>query len=123
MASNRVQRTNEDIRMRLSEILREVKDPRVQQGLISVVATETTSDLMHCKVFVSVLGLKSEKELLKGLKSASGWLRRELGSSLHIRHVPELHFELDHSIEHGAHINSILSGLNIRSDEEEEEEE
>ena len=118
MASSRIQRTNEDIKLRISELLREVKDPRVQQGLISVVATETTSDLSHCKVYVSVLGLQSEKELKKGLKSASGWLRRELGSSLQLRHVPELHFELDHSIEHGAHINKILSGLDIPKDEE-----
>lgn len=119
MASNRMQRTNEDIKMRLSELLRDVKDPRVQQGLVSVTATETTSDLMHCKVYVSVLGLKSEKELMKGLKSASGWLRRELGASLRLRNVPELHFELDRSIEYGAHINGILSGLDIKSDEEE----
>lgn len=121
MASNRIQRTNEDIRARLSELLREVKDPRVQQGMLSVVAAETTNDLMHCKVYISVLGLQSEKELSKGLKSASGWLRRELGSSLHLRHVPELHFELDHSIEHGAHINEILSGLDIPADEDEED--
>lgn len=120
MASNRIQRTNEDIKHRLSELLRQVKDPRVNQGLISVIATETTNDLSHCKVYVSVLGLQSKKDFMKGLKSASGWLRRELGAGLKLRHVPELHFELDHSIEHGAHINKILSGLDIPRNEGEE---
>ncbi|MBR6259656.1 MAG: 30S ribosome-binding factor RbfA [Oscillospiraceae bacterium] len=121
MASNRLQRTNEDIKIRLSELLREVKDPRVSSALVSVTATETTSDLSHCKVYVSALGIESEKEFMKGLKSASGWLRHELGSSLRLRNVPELHFEFDRSIEYGAHINKMLSELNISSDEGEGE--
>ncbi len=121
MASNRLQRTNEDIKIRLSELLREVKDPRVSNALVSVTATETTSDLSHCKVYVSALGIESEKEFMKGLKSASGWLRHELGASLRLRNVPELHFEFDRSIEYGAHINKMLSELNISSDNEEGE--
>lgn len=118
MASSRIQRTNEEIKLRLSELLRHVKDPRVNQGLISVTAAETTSDLSHCKVYLSVLGLQSEKDFMRGLKSASGWLRRELGAGLQLRHVPELHFELDHSLEYGAHINKILSELEIPKMEE-----
>jgi ribosome-binding factor A len=118
MASNRIQRTNEDIKHRLSELLRQVKDPRVNQGMISVIAVETTNDLSHCKVYVSVLGLQSEKDFMRGMKSASGWLRRELGASLKLRHVPELHFSLDRSLEHGAHINSILSELDIQETRE-----
>ena len=121
MASNRLQRTNEDIRLRLSELLREVKDPRVQQSLVSVTATETTSDLKHCKVYVSALKLDSEKDFMKGLKSASGWLRHELGASLRLRNVPELHFELDHSIEYGAHISKLIDDLGITHDGEESE--
>ena len=122
MASNHIQRINEDIRLCLSEKLRQVKDPRVQQGgLISVVRTDTTGDLRYCKVYLSVLGQVDEKELKKGLKSCSGWLRHELGASLSLRYTPELIFELDHSIEHGAHINQIIRDLDIESDETETE--
>ena len=114
MASNHIARINEDIRLCLASRLREVKDPRVNQGdLLSVVRTETTGDLRYCKVYLSTLGEVNEKELKKGLKSCSGWLRRELGSALSLRYTPELIFELDHSIEHGAHINELISQLDI----------
>lgn len=109
MPGYRLDRTNDDIRIVLSELLRSIKDPRVQQGMISITRTETTGDLKYCKVFVSVFGLENEKEFKKGLKSASGWLRRELGHRLSLRNTPELIFELDDSIEHGAHINKIMS--------------
>ena len=109
MAGYRIDRTNDDIQLVLSELLRSIKDPRVNQGLLSVVRTETTGDLRYCTVFLSVFGLRDEKELKKGLKSASGWLRRELAHRLNIRYTPELIFELDTSIEHGAHINSIIN--------------
>ena len=122
MASNHIQRINEDIRMCLSEKLRQVKDPRVQQGgLLSVVRTDTTGDLRYCKVYLSVLGDVDEKELKKGLRSCSGWLRRELGASLSLRYTPELIFELDHSIEHGAHISQLLEDLNIPEEKTETE--
>jgi ribosome-binding factor A len=121
MISNKMRRTNEEIRLALSSLIRNVKDPRVQQGLISITAVETTSDLHYCKVYISVLGLRSEKELKQGLKSASGWLRRELGRSLQLRSVPELTFELDKSIEHGAHINEILNELESREENGEDE--
>ena len=120
MASNRLQRTNEDIRLTLSSLLRSVKDPRVQQGMISITGVQTTGDLKYCKVYLSVLGLSSEKEFMRGIKSASGWLRRELGQKLSLRNVPELMFELDRSIEHGARINEILSGLDIPEDDGDE---
>ena len=122
VASTRMQRTNEDIKMVLARLLSEVKDPRVQQGLLSITATETTGDLKYCKVYLSVLGLRSEKELLQGLKSASGWLRRELGSRMKLRNVPELIFQLDKSMEHGAHINQILRNLDVPTEEEADEE-
>ena len=124
MASNHIARINEDIRLCLASKLREVKDPRVNQGdLLSVVRTETTGDLRYCKVYLSVLGDVNEKEFKKGLKSCSGWLRRELGSSLSLRYTPELIFELDHSIEHGAHINDLISQLDIPEDSGEEADE
>ena len=124
MASNHIQRINEDIRMCLSEKLRQVTDPRVRQGdLLSVVRTDTTGDLRYCKVYLSVLGDVDEKELKKGPRSCSGWLRRELGASLSLRYTPELIFELDHSIAHGAHINQLLEDLHLPGDEPETEEE
>ena len=117
MANNRLARTNDDIQRVLSELLRSVKDPRVQQGMISVTRVETTGDLRYAKVWLSVYGMKDEKEVRRGLKSASGWLRRELGSSMSLRYTPELVFELDHSIEYGAHINQLIENLDIQHDE------
>lgn len=120
MASNKLQRINEDIRLALSGILREVKDPRVQQGMISVTGVDTTGDMKYCKVYLSVFGLKSEKDFMKGLKSASSWVRRELGMKVKLRNVPELIFTLDKSIEYGAHINQIINGLEISEEAEDE---
>ena len=118
MASNRIERTNSDIRFVLSRLLSEVKDPRVSGKMISVTRVETTGDLRYCKVWLSVLNLENEKEFRKGLKSASGWLRKELGSSLSLRNTPELVFEIDRSIEYGAHINAVLESLDIRHEED-----
>ena len=123
MANNRLARTNDDLQRVLSEMLRNVKDPRVQQGMISVTRVETTGDLRYAKVWLSVYGLKDEKEFRRGLKSASGWLRKELARSMNLRYTPELVFELDHSIEYGAHINELISSLDIRQDEEDAAEE
>ena len=122
MSSNKIARINDDIQRVVSARLRDVKDPRVQQGMISVTRVETTGDLRYSKIWLSVMGLKSEKEFKRGLKSASGWLRRELGASLNLRYTPELVFELDHSIEYGAHINEVLNSLDIRQDGEAEDE-
>ena len=114
MPSKKLGRINEDIRLVLSEILREIKDPRVQQGMISVTATDATGDLKYCTVYVSVFGLKNEKDFMKGIKSASGWIRRELGHRLKLRNTPELVFRLDNSIEQGAHINRLIAEVTAR---------
>ena len=119
MPSNKLARTNDDIQLVLSKLLREIKDPRINQGMLIVTRVETTGDLKYCKVWISVLGLENEKEFKKGLRSASGWLRRELGNSLKLRNTPELIFELDHSIEYGAHINELINSLDIKRGEEE----
>jgi len=118
MASNKIQRINEDIQRVLADRLREVKDPRVQQGLISIVSVDTSGDLRWCKVFISVLGLQNAKEFNKGIQSASGWLRREIGNTLNLRYTPELVFVLDDSIAHGAHISKVLEQLEHPSEEE-----
>ena len=117
MASNKIARINDDIQFCLSRLLRDVKDPRVQQGMISVTRVETTGDLRYAKVWISCMCMENEKEFKKGLKSASGWLRRELGSAVNLRYTPELVFEIDHSIEYGAHINNLISSLEIESEE------
>ena len=111
MASNKLARTNDDIQRVLANLLTQVKDPRVQQGMISVTRVETTGDLRYSKVWLSVLGMENEKEFKKGLRSASGWLRHELGTVLDLRYTPELVFEIGHSIEEGAHISALIEQL------------
>ena len=123
MASARIGRINDDIQRILADRLRQVKDPRVSdQGMITITRVDTTGDLRYAKVWLRVYGLKDEKEFKKGLKSASGWLRRELGSALKLVYTPELVFEVDHSIEYGAKISGILDNLNIPELPEEEAE-
>ena len=115
--STRIGRVNDDIQLALSSLLRQVKDPRVQQGMISVTRVETTGDLRYAKVWLSVLGELNEKEFRRGLKSCAPWLRRELGSSLSLRYTPELVFEIDHSIEYGAKISRMIEEIE-ESDEQ-----
>lgn len=115
MASNKIQRINEDIQRELSGLLRNIKDPRLQQGMISITGVDTTGDLRYTKVYISVLGEFDEKELKKGLKSASGYLRREIGNRLKLRYTPEPIFELDPSIARGAHISKLLNELEVNS--------
>ena len=107
MPSNRIGRVNEEIQRELAALIPAVKDPRVQ-GLISITRVDTTADLKYAKVFVSVLDKPASAQALKGLKSASGWLRRELGRALNLRHTPELSFVRDDSIDKGAHILDML---------------
>ncbi len=109
MASNRINRINEEIQRELSALFRQLKDPRVSStGMVSITHVDTTSDLRYAKVYVSVLDKSQEKEVLKGLKSASGFLRRELGQALRLRYTPELQFIGDDSIQHGARILEVL---------------
>lgn len=120
MASNRIGRINEEIQRELSELLRNVKDPRVQKTMLSITRVETTTDLRYAKVFVSFYDKSCAKEELKGLKSAGGYLRRELGSRLSLRYTPELVWTEDDSITHAAHIMDILATLDIPEDDENE---
>ena len=112
MASNRIRRINEEIQRELAALIPNVKDPRVT-GMISVTAVDTTTDLRYAKVYVSMLDKSSAKEVVKGLKSAAGYLRRELGHRLNLRYTPELVFEEDNSIDHGAHILELLRDPNV----------
>ena len=110
MASNRIGRINEEIQRELSALIPAVKDPRVS-GMISVTAVETTPDLRYAKAYISVLDKENGERVLKGLRSASGCLRRELGSALKLRYTPELVFQLDDSIDKGAHILELLRSV------------
>jgi len=112
MASNRIGRINEEIQRELSTLIRSVKDPRVT-GMISVTAVDTTPDLKFAKIYISVLDKSDCTQVLKGLKSASGWLRRELGRALQLRYTPELTFVRDDSIDQGAHILDLLRDPNV----------
>ena len=109
MASNRISRINEEIQRQISADIRRLKDPRVSgSGMVSVTRVDTTVDLRYAKIYVSVLDKSQEKDVLKGLKSAGGFLRRELGSALGLRYTPELIFEADDSIAYGAHILEVM---------------
>ena len=111
MSFNRINRINEEVKRELSIIIRNLKDPRISD-FASVIAVDITRDLRWCKVFINVMGdEKSQKDTLAGLKSAAGFIRREIGEKVDLRVSPEILFELDHSIEHGAHINEILNKL------------
>ena len=119
MPSNRIDRISEEVMRVLAELLPTVKDPRLQGGLLSIVRCEVTNDLRWCKVYVSVLGPCDPKDLKKGFKSCSGYLRRQLAHTLSLRYTPELLFVLDDSISEGAHINALLHQLPELAKEEE----
>ena len=108
MASNRIGRINEEIQREMANLLRAVKAPRLQGGLVTITHVDTTSDLRYAKIYISALDKSQEKDMMKGLKSASGYLRRELGSALRLRYTPELQFVADDSIQQGAHIREML---------------
>ena len=116
MAQNRIGRINEEIQRELSSLIRTLKDPRVQNAMISITGVDTTGDLRYAKVFVSVLEKDKSKDVLKGLKSAGGYLRREIGSKLQLRYTPELVFEEDDSITQGAKMFALLSSLQAKED-------
>ena len=120
MPSYKVGRLSEDLKRELSVLLREVKDPRVSR-MLSVIRCEVSGDLSHCKVNVSALeGEAATKESIKGLNSASGFLRKEIANRLHLRKCPALHFIADGSIAYSAKINEILHKLDETDSGEEE---
>ena len=121
MASNRIGRINEEIQKELASLIRTLKDPRVQETMISITHVETTPDLRWAKVYVSFLQEERAKDAMAGLKSAGGYLRRELGSALNLRYTPELNWALDDSITYGAKMMKLINSLEVKSDEEADE--
>ncbi len=118
MASNRIGRINEEIQKELASLLRNLKDPRVQDTMISITDVETTPDLRYAKVYVSFLQEDRARDALKGLKSAGGYLRRELGRALNLRYTPELNWAQDDSITYGAKMLELINSLEVKNDDD-----
>ncbi len=112
MPNYRMDRTGEDIMRELTAILRTVKDPRVTGSMISIVRVDVTRDLSYATVYISSMsGIDAAKEAVKGLKSAAGYMRRELGMALKLRHTPELRFVADDSIEYSSNIAAMINKI------------
>lgn len=110
MATNRINRINEEVRREMSDILRELKDPRIPM-MTSVVSVSVTADLRYATVYVSIFGDEEvKKNAISALKNSAGFVRRELGHRLNLRYTPEIIYKADDSIEHGARINELLKG-------------
>lgn len=109
--SNRATRLQEEIKREVSHIIqRKVKDPRL--GFVSITDVEISNDLSHCKIFVSVFGDEHQREqTMIGLSKATGFIRSEIGKTVKLRHVPEIVFHYDSSLEHGSKIEAILKEI------------
>ena len=121
MSSNRINRINEEIQKELSALLRTVKDPRVQDTMISITRVETTPDLRYTKVYVSFLQEERVKDAMAGLKSAAGYLSRQLGHNLQLRYSPEIVWSEDDSITYGARMLKLINSLEVKHDEDSDE--
>ena len=117
MASNRINRINEEIQKCLADRIRELKDPRVSTTMISITRVETTPDLRYTKVYVSFLEENKAADAMKGLKSAAGWLRREIGHALNLRYTPQIMWALDDSIVYGAKLLELINSLEVSDDD------
>ncbi len=106
---DRTNRISEEVRREISEIVQnELKDPRLSR-MTSIISVNVTRDLRYAKVYVSVLGSEEEKKnTINGLKSAAGFIRREIGQRIQLRYTPELQFELDNSIERGVYLSKLI---------------
>lgn len=118
MASQRLTRINEEMRKEISEIIRtEIKDPAVQDVMISVISVDTTNDLKTAKVYISVLQDNKKQEVLAGLQKAQGYIRREVAHRINLRNTPELLFRLDESIERGIEMSKLISDVMAKDSE------
>ncbi len=118
MANYRADRMSEDIQREIAAILREMKDPRVHDGIISVVRCDITHDLSYCKVYISSMkNLETAQKAVKAMTGAQGFIRRELGVRLKLRYAPALAFEATDSIEYSANISRILNDIERKQEE------
>lgn len=118
MDNKRTRRVEQELKKELSKIIStEIKDPRLGT-MTTVTAVEVTSDLRHAKVFISVLGNDKEKrEVIDALVNASGFIKKEIAHRIKLRHIPDLHFKLDESIERGMYMGKLISDV-MKQDEE-----
>lgn len=120
MRKNSVKNTriNGEVLKELSNIIRsEIKDPRINP-MTSVVSVEVAPDLKICKAYISVLGdEKSQQDTIAGLKSAEGYIRRELARTVNLRNTPEIKFILDQSIEYGINMSKLIDEVTKKDDE------
>jgi len=114
----RIDRINEEIRNELARLLPNLKDPRLSGGLVSITRVDAANDLSRATVYFSVLG-GDPKEVARGLRSASGFLRREVAHNMQLRQTPELNFEYDLSIERGTHILEVMKQVESEHKEDE----
>ena len=121
MASNRINRINEEIQKELSSLIRTLKDPRIQNTMISITRVETTPDLRYTKVYVIFLQEDKAEGAMKGLQSAAGFLRRELGNALNLRYTPQIMWALDDSITYGAKMLALINSLEVSKNEDTDE--
>ncbi len=111
MSFKRTDRISEEVKKELSSVIRELKDPRIPM-MTSVVKVDVTNDLRYAKAYISVMGTdEQKKDAIKGLTAAAGSIRREIGSRIKLRCVPEFSFVIDTTIEYGAHINQLLNDI------------
>ena len=112
MAFNRLERIKQEVKREMSSIVRELKDPRISP-MTSIVAADVSRDLKYAKIYVSVMGTDEEKRAtMDALKSATGFIKTEIGSRLDLRCVPQPTFVLDSTIDYGMHINELIHKIN-----------
>ncbi len=125
---HRAGRMGEEIRRIISQLLlKEIKDPRIRDNMVSISAVDVSSDGSYATVYISILGFgknafatdEQKEDVLAGFNNAKGMIRSQVGHSLKVRHVPELTFKIDNSLEYGCHMNEVIESLGIKHDEEE----
>lgn len=117
MATHKKSRDAEDVKRELTDIMRSLKDPRIT-GMLSIVKLELAGDGSHCTVYISSLeGEEAAVNAVKGLDSASGFIRREINQRLSMRRSPQFHFIPDAGIERSAHISKVLGALEIKPED------
>ncbi len=115
-------RMAEDMKREISAIIRDLKDPRIAGGMLTIIRCDVSGDMSHCKVYVSSFdGFEKAKEAVKGFESASGYIKREISNALHLKKCPELKFIADNSTQHSADINRILKEISTKNEAEEQE--
>ena len=122
MAGYKIDRITADVRLAMSEILRDIKDPRVSK-MLSIIKADVSNDLSYATFYVSAIeGKEKTEESVKALKGAAGYIRRELASRVKMRKAPEVRFVADDSLAHSAHISSIIQSFSTGGDANDDEE-